>query len=253
MQQFKKDLLQVVKSVNRKEMGKNAATAVAFLIKKLLLSKNEVNIIFAAAPSQLSFFESMIHDQNINWSRINAFHMDEYIGLPKGHPALFSSFLNRNLFNKVAFKSVHYLLNENEENITDSNKSYGKLLNRFPADIICLGIGENGHLAFNDPSNADFNDPNTIKVVELDEDCRIQQVNDGCFDSLAGVPTHAITLTIPMLMRGKHLCCIVPGDLKREAIKKTLSGNIVSDCPASILRTHPSAILFGDDESLREF
>ncbi|MNZ79423.1 Glucosamine-6-phosphate deaminase [compost metagenome] len=126
---------------------------------------------------------------------------------------------------------------------------YSKLLQEAPIDIVCLGIGENGHLAFNDPPVADFEDPMTVKAVELDHACRLQQVNDGCFAELNEVPTHAITLTIPALLSGQHLYCIVPGRAKRAALQQTLHGDISTSCPATILRRHPSCTLYADAHS----
>jgi glucosamine-6-phosphate deaminase len=219
--------------------GKAAGQEVEKCIVKLQEKQQEVRIIFAAAPSQSGLLSYLAQSKLIKWEKVVAFHMDEYIGLPKGAPQFFAKFLEDNLFSKVPLKEVH-TLDTTKANIQDELGSYGALINKSKIDIVCLGIGENGHIAFNDPPVADFDDPKTVKVVELDEACRIQQVNDGCFPSLEKVPSKAITLTVPALMKGHHLFCVVLGDKKSEAVKNTLTGPISSSCPASILTTHPN-------------
>ena len=155
--------------------------------------------------------------------------------------------MQRNLFDKVPFKEVHLINGSNP--IEDEITRYAKLIKQSLIDIICLGIGENGHIAFNDPPSADFNDPMAVKKVTLDLPCRQQQVNEDCFAAIEDVPQQAITLTIPTLMSGHFLFCVVPGDNKREAVKKALFGPIGTACPASILRTHPSCKFFFDADS----
>ena len=151
------------------------------------------------------------------------------------------------MFGKVAFKQVFYINSSNDS--AYECERYSKLLKQYPTDIIFMGIGENGHIAFNDPHIAKFDDTEAVKVVDLDIACRQQQVNDGCFATLDDVPTHAITLTIPTLMAGKHLFCMVPAKTKEMAVTKTVYGDVTADCPASILKKHNSAILFTDSES----
>ncbi|MEO0331852.1 MAG: glucosamine-6-phosphate deaminase, partial [Bacteroidota bacterium] len=211
--------------------------------------QDELRMIFAAAPSQNEMLEYLAQSDQINWSRITAFHMDEYIGLPVDAPQRFANFLKEKLFDRVTLRAVHLI--EGNDNPTQECQRYADLLVEKPIDIVCLGIGENGHIAFNDPPVADFEDPQMVKVVDLDARCRQQQVNDGCFASLDTVPTQAITLTIPMLMSGKYLYCVVPGSTKREAVDNTLNGPISTDCPASILRTHQDCQLYLDTESAR--
>lgn len=233
---------------SRQSMGEEAANEAAAKIKELLAQKSEINIIFAAAPSQNEFLASLIEDKDIEWNKINAFHMDEYIGISKDAPQAFGNFLKDKIFEKVNFKSVNYI----DVSAQDAEKEcerYSTLLKKYPADIICLGIGENGHIAFNDPPVADFNDKKLVKVVELEEKCRQQQVNDGCFKTLNDVPKYAVTLTIPALMAGKYLFCIVPGGTKTEAVTNTVNGEISEACPASILRNHKNAILYVDKDS----
>ena len=173
--------------------------------------------------------------------------MDEYIGLSSESPESFANYLNQHIFKKVPFKKVHLINGVNQ--LDKELERYTNLLSAAPIDIICLGIGENGHIAFNDPDVADFNDPKIVKAVTLDQQCRQQQVNDGCFTALNEVPKKAITLTIPTLMSANFLFCVVPGDSKREAVKNALFGPIGTACPASILRTHPSCKFFLDTES----
>jgi glucosamine-6-phosphate deaminase len=223
---------------NREQMGSNAAAAVARQIRELLNTKPEVNVIFAAAPSQNEFLASLIQ-QNLDWGSINAFHMDEYIGLDDGAPQAFGNFLRDRLFGKRQFKTVNYL----------KGLDYAQLLEQYPVDIVCMGIGENGHIAFNDPPVADFNDPELVKVVELDSACRQQQVNDGCFAAIADVPTHALTLTVPALLQARFIYCVVPGKAKAQAVFNTLNKPVETAYPSTILRNHKKAILFLDRDS----
>ena len=176
--------------------------------------------------------------------------MDEYIGLPPDSDQSFRYYLETHLFNHVLCKNVHFI-DAGSENIEQECNRYSRFLREYPPDIVCLGIGENGHIAFNDPSVADFNDPELVKVVELDEDCRQQQVNDGCFPDLHQVPTHAITLTIPAMMNARYLFVTVPGPRKAQAVHKTLNDQISPDCPATILRTHKNVKLYLDKDSAR--
>ncbi|MGG0716216.1 glucosamine-6-phosphate deaminase [Robertmurraya massiliosenegalensis] len=240
-----KDQLTYFVFKNRNTMGETAAKDVANQIVKLQLEQDEIRMIFAAAPSQNEFLAHFIADNRINWNQITAFHMDEYKGLEANAPQLFQNFLKERLFTKVPFKQVYLMDSANEAEI----ERYSQLLTEKPIDIVCLGIGENGHLAFNDPPVADFHDPSVLKVVELDEVCRQQQVNDGCFASFAEVPTHALTVTIPALLSAKFMYCMVPGPTKKQAVQQTLFGPISTECPASILRTHENAILYLDQDS----
>lgn len=245
---FKKEMLTVKIFINREEMGKDAANDVSAAIEELLNKKDEINIIFAAAPSQNDFFKELTDDKRIEWERINAFHMDEYIGLDKKAPQAFGNFLRERIFDQVPLKNVFYL-NGLAEDSAQECKRYSNLLAKYPVDIVCLGIGENGHIAFNDPPVADFNDKEMVKIVKLDEASRQQQVNDKCFSSLDKVPVTAYTLTIPALMRASNMFCIVPTVLKAEAIQKTLNDEISEACPSTILRTKKNAVLYLDEES----
>ncbi|WP_211746612.1 glucosamine-6-phosphate deaminase [Paenibacillus sp. Marseille-Q4541] len=244
---FFREELKVQVYADRKQMGQDAAALVADQMRNLLQEQERIRMIFAAAPSQNEFLDALGKAEEIDWSRVDAFHMDEYVGLPESASQRFGHFLKRGLFDRVQPGSVHYInpSHKAEEECT----RYTELLTASPVDIVCMGIGENGHIAFNDPPVADFTDPFWMKRVELDEACREQQVNDGCFSHLSEVPTHALTLTIPALLSGKHIYCMVPGPLKRAAVTATLTGPINTSCPASILRTHQGAILFLDEES----
>ena len=237
-----------VKILNtRKEMGECAANDICATINVLLKTKEQINMIFAAAPSQNEVLESLTK-KDINWAKINAFHMDEYIGLDDNAPQRFGNYLNEHIFGKVPFASVNYI-NPNTSNPNEEINRYSELLKDNPVDIVVMGIGENGHIAFNDPPVADFKDPLLVKPVPLDEMCRMQQVHDGCFKKIDDVPTHAITLTIPTLMNAKYLFCIVPSLAKANAVYSTLYGQINERTPASILRTHNSATLYLDLDS----
>ncbi|MEM9858394.1 MAG: glucosamine-6-phosphate deaminase [Bacteroidota bacterium] len=246
MKRFNVDQLNVQVWQSREEIGTSAAKQVAAQVNEMLQVKNEVNIIFAAAPSQSEFLAALLNILDIEWHRINAFHMDEYIGLDADAPQTFGRFLKTRLFDLKSFKSVYYIDPRDPEN---ECSRYAKLLEKCPPDIVCLGIGENGHLAFNDPPVADFNDPKRVKIVMLDEACRRQQVNDGCFRLLDDVPKKAITLTIPTLLSARYLSCVVPGVAKANAVKNTLLSEISTSCPASILRNHSNAMLFLDGQS----
>jgi glucosamine-6-phosphate deaminase len=232
---------------NRQSMGAAAAVEAASKIKELLSRKEKVRIIFAAAPSQNEFLAGLVQQQGIDWSRITSFHMDEYIGLPDEAPQRFSRFLSDRLFDIVKPGELHLIQGSNP--IENECKRYGDLITVAPIDMICLGIGENGHIAFNDPPVADFMDSHIIKPVKLEDACRQQQVNDGCFPSFDAVPTHALTLTIPIMMSGAHLFCIVPGLTKRLAVEHTLRGPVSTDCPSTVLRSHPDCTLYVDQDS----
>ena len=248
MKTFKKDKLTVEIYENRTLMGEAAAKDIKAKIAQLLAQKQEINMIFAAAPSQNDVLKSLVEDKEIEWNRVNAYHMDEYIGLDKDAPQGFGNFLKAHIFGLVPFKSVNYI-DITTDNPEAEAERYGELLKENPTDIVVMGIGENGHIAFNDPPVADFCDKRTVKPVKLDEVCRQQQVNDGCFKSIDKVPTHAMTLTVPTLVRAPYLFCIVPAPTKAKAVYETINGSIDEHCPASILRTHENAILYLDNES----
>ena len=248
MKTFDKDLLKVNIYASRDEMGAAAARDVKAAILRALDTKESINMIFAAAPSQNEVLANLANDKEIPWGRVNAFHMDEYIGLDKDAPQGFGNFLRDHIFGIAPFKSVSYIDISAPDADVEAQR-YSALLRANPVDIVVLGIGENGHIAFNDPPFADFSDDKLVKSVKLDEVCRNQQVNDGCFATIDDVPTHALTLTVPALMSGKELYCIVPAMTKANAVKETLYGEITPACPASVLRTHKCATLYLDPDS----
>ena len=248
MKTFNKDLLKVNIYSSRDEMGMAAAADVKAAILRALSDKETINMIFAAAPSQNEVLVNLANDKEIPWGRVNAFHMDEYIGLDKNAPQGFGNFLCDHIFGIAPFKSVSYIRIDAPD-AEEECKRYSALLRENPVDIVVLGIGENGHIAFNDPPFADFDDDKLVKTVKLDEVCRNQQVNDGCFSAIDEVPTHALTLTVPALMSGKELYCIVPAKTKANAVYETVNGEITESCPASVLRTHKNATLYLDPDS----
>ena len=252
MKELLKDKLQVKIMPNRDEMGKVAAADIHETIVKLLNTKDHINMIFAAAPSQNDVLAHLIQYSDIEWNRIHAFHMDEYIGLSKElSDKSFGTYLTDHIFGKVPFADIH-LIDATAVDYPAECERYAKLLRENPTDIVVLGIGENGHIAFNDPWIADFQDPYMVKVVPLDEVCRTQQVNDGCFAALELVPKYAMTLTCPTMFAADHMFCIVPAKTKAAAVKRTLEGEINADCPATILRRHNSAKLYLDADSSSE-
>jgi glucosamine-6-phosphate deaminase len=248
--QFQSDALLIKKYSTRQEMGAGAAADAEQVIARIISEKGEINMIFAAAPSQNEMLENLLRSSIIDWTKVNALHMDEYVGLPEGDSHTFGAYLYEHIFAHKPFKSVHYIRGSAAD-VEEECRRYSELLRQFPVDVVCLGIGENGHIAFNDPWVAEFQDPKAVKKVELDAMCRMQQVNDGCFPALEAVPTHALTLTIPSLVAAKHLFCVVPAATKANAVKNTVYGPITEDCPASIMRQHPSAILYCDADSCR--
>lgn len=233
---------------DRLAMGRKAAADVSAAIRELQGRKAEIGMIFAAAPSQNEFLSALIADTSIPWERINAFHMDEYIGLSPDAPQRFGNFLKERLFGKVPFKQVCYIPHEATDPMATCAE-YASLLMAKGIDIVCMGIGENGHIAFNDPHVADFNDPEKMKVVDLDPQCRQQQVNDGCFASLAEVPKQAFTLTIPVLVSAPYTFCIVPAGTKAKAVYNTLYAPVCAEYPSTILRRKENAQLYLDNES----
>lgn len=232
----------------RSDMGRSAAYDVSQKIKELLIIKDIINIIFAAAPSQNEFLSTLSSEEEIDWSRINAFHMDEYVGLKSTAPQRFGQFLKERIFGKVPFNKVHYINGEANDLALEA-KRYASLLKQFPVDIVCMGIGENTHIAFNDPHEADFHDPLLVKEVNLDEASRQQQVHDDCFPSIDEVPVSAITLTVPALLEAKNIFCVVPGKNKAQAVYHTLNEEVNEKYPATILRNHENAVLYLDADS----
>lgn len=230
----------------RAEMGCAAATAAAQAIGKAIQKKGFANVIFAAAPSQNEMLEALLREK-LDFARINAFHMDEYVGLGAKDKQSFASYLTEHLFSKAPFASVHLI--SAKADAEAGIAAYTALLRKNPPDVVCMGIGENGHIAFNDPPVADFQDKALIKKVALDEVCRMQQVHDGCFPTLDAVPRYALTLTVPALMSAAALICTVPASTKAAAVEAMLTGAYGEHCPATALRRHDCAQMFLDKDS----
>ena len=227
---------------SRAELGRTAGRDIADAIRKAIADQGTARVVFAAAPSQSETLESLQAAADIDWSRVDAFHMDEYVGLATGAPERFALWLRRNLFDRLPLRSVHLI-----DPGTDPDREaarYAGLLAEGPIDAVVLGIGVNGHVAFNDPPVADFADPMLVKVVELDEDCRRQQVDDDCFARIEDVPARAVTLTVPALLSGRRLFCVVPGASKAAAVRATLTEPLSTTWPSTALRQHPDCTLY---------
>ncbi len=229
---------------NNEAMGQAAAQAAADILHRAIAERGEANIIIATGNSQLTFLAAL-REMDVDWSKITVFHMDEYVNLPEGHPASFPTFLRRHFLDFVQVKRF-YPVPARSGRLEQDCADYAALLRDHPADFCALGYGENGHLAFNDPPYAEFNDPVWVKVVRLAEASRRQQVGEGHFASLDEVPTHAVTLTIPALLAARHVLAIVPEARKADAVQRALLGPIDESCPGSILRRTPHARLFLD-------
>ena len=231
---------------NTFRLGEFSARFVAEKIKSIVLEKGHANVIFATGASQFNFINYLVAISSVPWDKVSAFHLDEYVGLSNGknHPASFRKYLKERLFDKLEprCKQINYI-------DPDKYEEYENLLASVQIDLACIGIGENGHIAFNDPPVADFNDPKLVKVVDLDEKCRLQQVGEGWFDSLSEAPSKAITLTVPAIMRAETISCVVPDNRKAMAVRDSVSGTISTKCPASILTQHKDCILWLDEES----
>lgn len=230
-----------------KEMGAAAADYVTRKLNDAIVKKGGANLILATGASQFSFLEAL-QTKEIDWGKITVFHLDEYKGISESHPASFRKYLKERILNKVAPKKI-YFLNGDAANLQLEIKNYEEALQAHPIDIACIGIGENGHIAFNDPAVADFQDPKLVKVVELDEACRNQQLGEGWFPRFDDVPKEAVTLTITAIMNCEAISCVVPDERKAQAVYNSLYGDISTSCPASILRTHPETVLFLDKAS----
>jgi len=244
------DLLPVSIYASNAELGKAAAVDAAAFLQQTISARGQANVILATGNSQLTFLEALRATSGIDWSKVNVFHMDEYINLESGHPASFPLFLHRHFLDHLQPAAGAFFPVPGQH--TDTNdvcREYEALLRAYPCDLCALGIGENGHLAFNDPPYADFNDPVWVKVVQLDEASRRQQAGEGHFPNLESVPTHAITLTIPALLSARKVLAIVPEARKSTAVQRSLRRPIETNCPASILRQTAHAHLYLDRDS----
>lgn len=242
---FVKDSLQVKIFPSKNEMGQAASDFAAAKLKSAIQDKGEANLILATGASQFAFLDAFKVDDSIEWDKITVFHLDEYIGIDDSHKASFRKYLKERILNEVQPKQIH-LLNGDVDDIDAEVIRYENLLKSVQVDVACIGIGENGHIAFNDPPVADFDDPHLVKVVELDEQSRKQQVGEGWFDTMDDVPKEALSLTIPAIMRCSAISCVVPDKRKADAVYRTVNEDISTTCPATILRKHPDTVLFLD-------
>lgn len=243
------DGLAVEVHADREALGRAAAAAIAGEMRSRLERQARLRMIVASAPSQDETLAALVRQPDIDWRRVTLFHMDEFIGLPEGAPERFAIWLDAHLFGRVPAEAHRIEPGQDPE---AEAARYARLLDEAPVDVVCLGIGVNGHIAFNDPPGADFDDPLDVKVVEMDGPCRQQQVDDGGFPSLDAVPRRAVTLTIPRLLRAERMFCMVPGAAKAEAVRACLTGAVTTEWPASVLRRHPACTLYLDRESGRD-
>jgi glucosamine-6-phosphate deaminase len=224
-------------------LARGAADDAAITLRAALAARSEANIMLATGNSQLAFLAELVKYDDLAWDRVRAFHMDEYVGLSPSHPASFQRYMRARVAAQLPFKEFHYLNGDTKDADAEARR-YEDLLRAHPLDLCCAGIGENGHLAFNDPPVADFDDPSAVKVVALDDASRHQQVGEGHFASIDDVPTHAITVTIPALLGAARVLVIVPEARKAQSVYNALYGPISTACPASILRRRPNATLY---------
>jgi glucosamine-6-phosphate deaminase len=242
------DRLGVEIYATRSAMGEAAAGRAAAILRGALATHGRARAVFASAPSQNEFLNALAETPGIDWRRVAVFHVDEYRGLPPDAPQAFGRFLRERLFDRVRPGTV-WLIGGGARDAAAEIARYSALLSAAPLDLACIGVGENGHIAFNEPGAADFDDPALLRVVMLDERSRVQQVHDGCFEALDAVPAEAITLTVPAIMRAGSIVCVVPGPSKRAAVRAMLRGPVSTVCPASILRRHPDAVLYTDADA----
>ncbi|MFY9727957.1 MAG: glucosamine-6-phosphate deaminase [Bryobacteraceae bacterium] len=232
----------------RGELGLASARAASAILRAAIEKNGSAAVAFAAAPSQNEFLAHLRADSSIDWRRVTAFHLDEYAGLPASHPASFRRFLRERLMDHVPLAAFHELAGDAPDLEAEAAR-YQRLLAEQPPELVALGIGENGHLAFIDPGECDFEDTHDVRVVNLDELCRRQQVHDGAFHRVEDVPRRALSLTVPFFLRTPHAVVTVPGAAKRQAVRDALEGPLSPRCPASVLRRHPGAALFLDRDS----
>jgi glucosamine-6-phosphate deaminase len=230
------------------ELGEAAAAEAASILKSAVSTQGRARVIVATGNSQEEVIRALAHAPGVDWPRVEVLHMDEYVGLPSTHPASFRRWVETHLVALVHPGQVHYLQGDASD-LVEECRRYAGLIRSSPVDLCLLGIGENGHIAFNDPHVADFNDPLVVKRVDLDRRCRLQQVGEGHFAALDAVPREALTLTCSALMSSERLVCSVPELRKAEAVRDALEGPVSTVCPGSVLRTHPRARIFLDEES----
>ena len=227
-------------------LGQAAADQAAGILRRALSNQGSARIVAATGASQFEFLDALTKAPNIDWSRVELFHLDEYVGLPSTHPASFRKYLFERLIHKTGVTKYHLLDGDGDPEGTVTR--IGAELQSRPVDVLFAGIGENGHLAFNDPP-ADFQVADPYLIVDLDEACRQQQVNEGWFSELANVPKKAISMSVQQILRSKEIIVAVPDTRKARAVKACLEGDISPMMPASILRTHPNVTIYLDTDS----
>ncbi len=242
------DHLNIEIHASRSELGVAAAARAAGIVRAAISGNGSARIILASSPSQNEFLAGLTSAPDIDWSRITIFHMDEFVGMPAHHSSSFRKYQIEHVLLRARPAAFHGLRGEDQDPFAECRR-YSYLLSEAPIDLACMGIGENGHITFSDASAADFADQRAIRVVQLDDQSRRQQVNNGCFPNFAAVPAQAITLTYPTLMNSKAVVCVVPGAHKATAVKATLNEAVSPSCPATILRSHPDAVLYLDEGS----
>src|SRR6476620_11766542 len=233
---------------DKAQMGKAAAAAGAEHIRQAIADRGEANIIVATGASQFEMLGQLVEEPNINWNRVTGFHLDEYVGLAIAHPASFRGYLWQRFVSRLPLplRAFHFL--DGEGDAKAECRRVAEIIRRHPIDVAFVGIGENGHLAFNDPP-ADFDIDDPYLVVQLDDTCRQQQVNEGWFGSVAEVHTQAISMSVKQIMRAREIIVVVPDERKAQAVKNSLEGEISPMVPASILRRHPNATIYLDKDS----
>jgi glucosamine-6-phosphate deaminase len=245
---FRRDALTVRVFDDDRALGRAAASDAASAIAGAVAARGVANVMFASGNSQFTFLDALVARDDVPWASVVAFHMDEYVGLPASHPASFQRYMRERIAARVPIGDFHYV-NGDAGDAEAEVARYAGLLREHPLDLCCLGIGENGHLAFNDPPVADFDDPYDVKIVELDDACRRQQVGEGHFATVADVPARAITVTVPALLRAARVLAIVPEARKAEPVAAALDGPVTTACPASALCNAAHATLYLDRES----
>lgn len=251
MQSFQVENLKIEIHASRGDAGTAAAEAAATELKRLGQIQESISVIFATGASQLNTLRALIEIPGLPWNRVRGFHMDEYVGISADSVASFRYYMRHELTQQVPMRSFHEV-DGNAEDLEQFCLEYADALSAANPRLCLLGIGENGHLAFNDPDVADFNDPEDVKIVTLDEECKQQQVAEKWFQTIEDVPSRAVTLTIPTLLRVPKLIVSVPGSRKARIVQRALYEPISTACPATILRAHSDATVYLDQESAAE-
>jgi len=245
--QFQVEGVYVQVFTGKPTLGAAAAELVAARLRQAIAGHREANLILATGASQYEFLDALRRTEGVDWTRVTAFHLDEYLGLSPQHPASFRRYLRERLFDHLPFGATHLLEGDAADPVQECHR-YASLLAGRTVDVACIGIGENGHLAFNDPP-ADLSTPDLVHIVSLDEACRRQQVGEGHFATLEDVPRQALSLTVPAILAARTISCVVPDRRKAEAVRSALEGPISPLCPASALRQHKDCYLYLDGDS----